>query len=349
MKLTKTAETASTITLSWEQVPDAVGYRFIVDGKTSHTWDPTRTSVKVSKGAERVSVEALGALDIGVYPPTTTPPEPPTGAYFRSDFSSGTLAGWGSMHDAHQSGTDADPACSPAPPAGIKGIEVVNQVAKANAVKWKTDSSTTGNGSVLWEPGDYSNAWYQQGADTWHRWRVLFPDGTAADHPGKFVVSPLGGWDTIRSWHANNGVLPRAYSTFLGVHPEWGYAGSPGPLWFRPCGGVDQDTLIYQNYYQTDGAPNTEANRIPIRFNHWYEIVIHIKFGTTATTGLAEWWVDGIQQPGGACPTIVGNPGATTPGVAGSLGLYRGPAGADMTSSIWTTSLSGPTRASVGG
>lgn len=72
--LSKVAETSSTITLGWTAVPNVIGYRFTVDGKISHTFDPTRTTVKVSKEADRVLVEALGVQDSGVWPATEPPP-----------------------------------------------------------------------------------------------------------------------------------------------------------------------------------------------------------------------------------------------------------------------------------
>lgn len=78
--LRKKSETTSTITLEWDAVPGAVGYRFqssTTAPKWSHTFDPTRTEIKFSKAAS-YKVEALGVKDAGVYP-TVTPPEPPTG------------------------------------------------------------------------------------------------------------------------------------------------------------------------------------------------------------------------------------------------------------------------------
>ena len=76
IELRKVSETNTTITLGWDPVPGAAGFRFIVDGKVSHTWDPFRTTVKVSKVASRVMVEAVGVTDSGVWP---TQPPPPTG------------------------------------------------------------------------------------------------------------------------------------------------------------------------------------------------------------------------------------------------------------------------------
>ena len=70
LTLTKIAETNSTITLGWIPVPGAIGYRFTAEkqAKPSHTWDPTRDSVKFSKGSAWYKVEALGVAAVGQYP-----------------------------------------------------------------------------------------------------------------------------------------------------------------------------------------------------------------------------------------------------------------------------------------
>jgi hypothetical protein len=76
--LTKIAETASTITLGWTPVPDALGYRFTAEkqAKPSHTWNASASQVKFSKGSSWYKVEALSAKDTGTYPPPVAPPGP---------------------------------------------------------------------------------------------------------------------------------------------------------------------------------------------------------------------------------------------------------------------------------
>ena len=83
LTLTKIAETNSTITLGWIPVPGAIGYRFTAEkqAKPSHTWDPTRDSVKFSKGSAWYKVEALGVAAVGQYPVIDPPPPPPDGDF----------------------------------------------------------------------------------------------------------------------------------------------------------------------------------------------------------------------------------------------------------------------------
>ena len=72
-------DTATTITLEWTPVPGAQGYRFSSSDtvKRSHTWDPMRSSVRFSKGADWYRVEALEVIEDGEWPAPEPPPPPP--------------------------------------------------------------------------------------------------------------------------------------------------------------------------------------------------------------------------------------------------------------------------------
>ncbi len=74
--LTKTAETASTVTLAWTPPVGAQGYVYLrADGtRLSSTLDGTKSSVKVAKSNLPVAVRALRTDSEGVYPPPVTPP-----------------------------------------------------------------------------------------------------------------------------------------------------------------------------------------------------------------------------------------------------------------------------------
>lgn len=77
LTLRKVAETATTITVGWDTVPGAVGFRFTGGGIISHTWDGTRTTVKFAKTSVPFTVEALVAGVKGTWPQATPPPPPP--------------------------------------------------------------------------------------------------------------------------------------------------------------------------------------------------------------------------------------------------------------------------------
>ena len=81
MVVRKVSETATTITLGWDAVPGADGYRFYSAGVLrSKTFDKSRKTVKFSKGQAPYKIEAvvLKPIDSGTYPATTPPPPPPT-------------------------------------------------------------------------------------------------------------------------------------------------------------------------------------------------------------------------------------------------------------------------------
>jgi hypothetical protein len=66
----KVSETQNSITLGWNRQPGD-GYRFYKDGVVvSRTFDPSRTSVKFSKGQSyKVEVQIISYGNTGVYPP----------------------------------------------------------------------------------------------------------------------------------------------------------------------------------------------------------------------------------------------------------------------------------------
>ena len=80
MNLRLVSETATTITLGWDPVAGAVGYRFTAEkqAKPSHTWDPSRSTVKFAKGSSWYKVEALEAPQSGSYPPPVVATPLPT-------------------------------------------------------------------------------------------------------------------------------------------------------------------------------------------------------------------------------------------------------------------------------
>ncbi len=79
LALTKLSETDTTITLGWSPPAGVAGYRFTAEkqAKPSHTWDPSRSSAKFSKGSSWYRVEALGVSVIGSYSASSPPPPPP--------------------------------------------------------------------------------------------------------------------------------------------------------------------------------------------------------------------------------------------------------------------------------
>jgi hypothetical protein len=247
--------------------------------------------------------------------------------FFNGGFKTCNLSKWRDFHDAWLTATPPGFAVGASP--SFNGC-----TAKVNVTN-QASTSVSGDASMLWE-GNGSNSyqlpWLQDGSDTWFRMQVLFPDSTNPAYPGRFTVAPIGGgWDTIEAWHAAPGA---GYSTYVGIDP-----GRPPCLTFRLVGGPAANQT-FTHVYQTNRASH---HRVPLRYNHWYDIVVHLVFGTTSETGFAQWWVDGILQYSEHVPTMSYLPDGSVPGVGHEVGLYRGPSRTD-TDNIYIAGVSvGPT------
>jgi hypothetical protein len=140
MKITKVSEDSKTKTLAWDEVPDAAGFKFDVDGKISHTWQGDRTTVRVDKNAKKVIVDALGVLDTGEYPGVVTPPPPPPVSSGMPDRS---LEAWlaQSQIEALQAVTTTLSSWDGYPVAGkrliVTGAGVVSSTQAARLCSWK--------------------------------------------------------------------------------------------------------------------------------------------------------------------------------------------------------------------
>lgn len=263
-------------------------------------------------------------------------------AYFVGDFDTGDLSQWRDFHDAHLSSSPPGFEVVASPRYGSAGY------AARVTVLDRSDSSVGGDLSMLWD-GDGGNSYglpyLQNGHTTWFRIQFAIPDGTHRSFPGKLTPSP-GSWAIIYTWHTNPYRVPTAYSSYLGI--RWGRNArkEPSALVFRTVGGKGDGTKAL--LYQTDGAPQKPRNRIPLRYNRWYDALIRITFGPTAGTGSVRWWIDGVEQTPANCPTIAVASDGSTPGVGHEVGFYRGPSQPYADTMYIDGVKAGPTAAAVG-
>lgn len=96
-------------------------------------------------------------------------------------------------------------------------------------------------------------------------------------------------------------------------------------------------------FHQQDGG----SSRIPLQFNHWYDIVCRITFGPTSSTGSIEWYIDGVHQGTHSVPTIAVASNGSVPGLGHEIGLYRGPSHSAVDTLYLDGVRVGPTKASV--
>jgi Polysaccharide lyase len=202
-----------------------------------------------------------------------------------------------------------------------------------------------------------NQAYEKAGAETWYRLRMLLPSGTNASYPGKFnaVQTCCEGWNTFWSWHEYQvgGMSPAiGRSTWCGV--------PAGCLQVKWVGG--RGTAYYVDDKDASGKG------IPLKFDHWYTILVHVKWSHLASDGYAEVWIDGRQMfgPGiGGVPQRFATLWAHTDGrpaaVHMTVGHYRRGSSSYNGSTTGGHSnygddttyvddlLIGPTRTSVGG
>lgn len=253
---------------------------------------------------------------------TTTPAPAAAPPYFVGDFDTCDLSQWTDVHDADLS----------APTPGFTTIASAFSGCGERVVASNYFStSQSGDASYLWE-GNGSNSYQlpdmQQGADTWFRMQVLFPDGTDASYPGTFTPQGASSaWDMVEEWHQYN-----MYSTYVGV-----------------CGWCNPVTLILRPSGGSGAAPTQEwIEKVPLQYNHWYDILVHQTFYPDSR-GYIEWYVDGTLQYAANVPTLSIAADGSIPGASHQVGLYRGPSRTDTDTVYIDGVVDGPTRASVGG
>lgn len=246
--------------------------------------------------------------------------------YFDGDFDTCDLSQWSDFHDAQLSVNPPGFVVQPSP--AYYGCAARVNVTNA------ADTSSTGDASFLWTASGYNQPWLAKGADTWFRMQVAFPDGTS--FPGKFTHSVVSsGWDTFMEWHSANGC---GYSNMVSV---WG--SDPPVLMFRPVGGAADPNQTFKYIHEKDAS----GADIPLRFNHWYDIVVHFVFNNDPALGLAEWWVDGALRYSAHISTISTCSDGQVHPLSYQAGLYRGPSRTDQDTIYIDGVRAGSTRISV--
>jgi hypothetical protein len=309
MILTRTAgETKDTI--GWEPVPGAVAFKFTVDGKISHTWDPTRTTLAVSKGSERVLVEALAAKDTGVWPNATPPSGEPSGqgAFFVEKFQSQPASFW-----RYQAGSSAVQWPNAA-------FTLVDNGTGGKALR--IGGSGPGGAGVFGSMWTYNSAWGSKGVELWLRTRVRFDqafNGFWLEHHENF------------NSYTNNSIYSCALAFNLDGDRRLQAQTTGGPI--EPhLGGKPRGS-------QTKDTQAIEAGR-------WYELVEHMLLSERHDTGLHESWVDGRRWFRHQRGTLLTN-GTAVDSLA--FGLYAYPwQSTPAMSAEFDYLVMGPTQASIG-
>ena len=227
--------------------------------------------------------------------------------------------------------------------------------APASTKAWRTvvsalDSSGTSlSGNSNYAANAFNVPYERPGASTYYRVRMAFPSGTNAAFPGKFTPQTWkwpdgnGGWNMLLAWHEPSGRVAgkRGFpmSSYLGIRY--------GRLFVRWVGGP-----------RSGGTHLVWSDDRPLLYDHWYDIVLHVVWDHTGSSGYVEGWVDGRQiLPGVGWParfaTLWRYDAAEGGGygpVWNQIGHYRrSPISPYVDTHYIDSYRVGPTRASVGG
>lgn len=259
-------------------------------------------------------------------------PAPPTPApYFVGDFEPGNLSQWPYLGDANGVTVVSTPTFNGAS----------HYAARADTTN-AADSSNGGDASYV-EQNSFALPWENQGSDVWFHEEVLLPSGTDSRYPGEWFGYPYGsgGWNMFMEWHNQPGFGPG--SPYFGAQTN---SDGSHKLILRLWGGDEQHptSLIVHD-------PVTDANGL--LYDHWYDVLVRMKWNANPTKGYVEWWIDGQRAFAGAFPTLWKDTNHSNGGGVGGVlfetGHYRGPSSSWTDTVYWDGVKAGPTRASVGG
>jgi hypothetical protein len=239
-----------------------------------------------------------------------------TGTYFSDDFESG-FSKWSFEGASNQLGS--------APGYTGQGANLTNLGSSTGP------NSSSQMSALFLNPGSQVHA--SEGEDTWYRVRVFFPSD---------YQPTVGEWNWIVEWHDDGTTYNECnacVSVAMGVYTDYtgtGYGPNPR-LALRLSGGTTSSIV-----QATAALPSNSLLR-----NHWYDLVFHYVWSQSSTKGLAEWWVDGVQQMSRNFPTLYRRSDGSSS--TNGFGLYNYRLSATWSDSVlFDNAAVGPTRGSVG-
>jgi hypothetical protein len=110
-------------------------------------------------------------------------------------------------------------------------------------------------------------------------------------------------------WHNSPGCSQsacREYSPYVGISKDGRH------LYLRWVGG---DSVAPTFTYDVDPKP--------LRFNHWYDVVVHATLSPNSKSGFVAWWVDGRLLFGEHLATLFTRPDGSVSSTQFKVGHYR--------------------------
>jgi hypothetical protein len=201
------------------------------------------------------------------------------------------------------------------PPVWVNGF--VGRAARLQAHAYNSENNTAfGESQAIYAPVKYAHAGWIAGSgtgccdgngkheETWYRFRLRFPGGGLfKPNPGAMSIFQAHVDDKTAADAQTHG--GNAYSNVLQVKTDGGGCNgvctTPGTnprLVLRVIGGATSQADVY-------GAANATYFRMrsnSLRYDRWYDIVIHLVLGES-TNGYVQWWVDGHKFADAHVPT----------------------------------------------
>lgn len=187
---------------------------------------------------------------------------PRRGVWFRGDFESGDLSGWGGDLARPSSAVVVrDPVRK-----GCCAVRLVLAPGDVAASKPRVELKLADKEIERRRGG--------QGGEVWYGWSLLLP----ADH----AHPPGGQFQILAQWHHRPADLTRKKGRRMFGPP-------PLALYLTPHAGEDLLILIGQ---ASPTAPPTNLGARPLRRGEWADLVFHIRW-STGKDGFVEAWIDG--------------------------------------------------------
>jgi hypothetical protein len=266
----------------------------------------------VNTGGSATAVSAATAVVTAAPPPIALPD------FFADPNVTGTLAPWDKFDPGNAASSDGIWVSSQPGGATSPGlIDVTNDPLAQQGKVYRETVTPTAHASnaassdavyLFNYPKSYLGA---NGQDNWLHFRMMLPVG---------YVPTAGEWNIFNEFHNNSNYMSFYNRGVIGwEYPELAlyvtnYSGDVPHLMYRVRGGVDGA----DNFSGTDASVPAQ-----LQLGHWYDILLHVVWSPSATTGLFEWWLDGTKITSLRRPTLWQRPNGTTDHVELELNNYR--------------------------
>jgi hypothetical protein len=208
--------------------------------------------------------------------------------------------------------------------------------------------NTSSQMTADWVEPQYAYA--SQGNDSWYHVSLDVPQGSDCFTNGAPNTRTTandcwfpteGQWNVLTEWHDDGHTWDYgAQSPYMGVFTDYSAVNGVG----------NNPHLVLVLRGGTSRSPSEKDVELsaPLLYNHWYSITFHFVWSTSATTGLAEWWVDGTQEFSQHLATLYSNADGTVS--YNSFGLYNYHLAAPWNDTADFANVAiGPSRGAVGG